>query len=121
MEIKIANNIIALHFGWDFLEQINNHFGFKVDAENDVEINTKSNGFPFMEMGLKSYDPISVVKVIQSATATEKSKPSKANIQKMVEEMLVTDPKAYKAFVDELNEEIKKDKLLQAMKNLQTK
>lgn len=117
MELKIGNKNYPLYFGWEFLEQVNNLFGFVVDV-NGIEINTRMNGFPFMEQGLESYDLIAVQKVIQSATATEKTTPSKANIRKLIEEKLYEGAEAYQEFVEALHSEIKKDKMLKALSEL---
>ena len=48
MQIKIANKEYTLYFGWEFLDQINNKFGLKVEAEGQ-DINTRSAGLPFMQ------------------------------------------------------------------------
>ena len=114
MEIKIANKNYTLYFGWDFLDKINYHFGVKVESEGQ-EINTRAGGMAFMESGLGMNDPITVVKVIQSATATESQKPSVVNIRKFVEGLLIDDQKAYKELVKELAEEIKKEPMLKAL------
>ena len=70
-----------------------------------------------MEQGLESKDPITVQKVIQAATSTEKSKPSVKNIRSFIEDLL-SDGKKYVEFVEELHEEIKKDKLLSAIQKM---
>lgn len=117
MQIKIANKNYSLYFGWGFLEDVNNRFGFILDIEG-ADVNTRSNGYPFMIQGLESYDPIAVMKTIQAATATEHNKPAKENIQKLIETKLTEGPKEYKTFVDEIKEEIKKEQWLQAYQNL---
>lgn len=116
MEIKIANKNYTLYFGWDFLDRINHEFGIVVESAGQ-EINTRTGGLAFLEVGLSSYDPIAVQKAIQAATNTETSKPSVVNIRKVIEEM-VQEPKEYKAFVDEMLAEIKKAPLLKAVANL---
>ena len=117
MQVKIANKEYTLYFGWEFLDQINNKFGLKVEAEGQ-DINTRSAGLPFMQSGLSSYDPIALVKVIQAGTATEPQKPSLINVRQFVEELLINKPKEYKEFVDELSNEIKKEPMLKAMDKL---
>lgn len=118
MEFKIANKDYTLHFGWDFLEQINALFGMKIEADGGVEINTRSNGYPFMIQGLESRDPVALQYVIQAATATEKSKPSKVNIRKAILELMQEDIELYKMTVDEILDEIKKDEVLQVIQRL---
>lgn len=112
MNTTIGSKDYTLHFGWDFLETINNLFGYVTDIEG-VSIETKMNGYPFMEMGLGAKDPIAVQKVIQAGTSTEKSKPSKVDIRKFIEDKLIDE--TYSDFVEELHQEIKKDKLLSAL------
>lgn len=114
MEFKIANKNYTLYFGWDFLDQINRHFGAKMEVEGQ-EINTNTGGLAFLEVGLASYDPIAVQKAIQAAISTESTKPSVINIRKAIEDKLISNPKEYKDFVDELRDTVKKDKFLQAI------
>ena len=114
MQIKLNGKDFELFFGWDFLEQVNNKFGFVMDVQG-VEINTRMNGYPFMEQGLQSYDPTAVVKVIQAGLSTERTQPSKDDIRDFVTEKMVQGKESYKEFVNGLLDEIKKDKMLKAL------
>ena len=113
MQITINKKVYDLHFGFDFLEEVNKYFGLVIDVEGQ-EVNTKSGGLNFMLNGLEQYDPIALIKTIRCATSTEKSKPSKADLEAHVMELLNDDEK-YDAFLDELLAEIKKSPLINAM------
>lgn len=120
MEIKIANKNYQLYFGWDFLEKINQEFGIKVDVDGQ-EINTRTGGLAFLNVGLEAYDPIAVQKAIQAATNTAPSKPSIVNIRKFIEDKIIKDLDGYKELTNELASEIKKDPLLKALDKLTNK
>jgi len=117
MDVKINNKEYTLHFGWDFLEFINDVRGAEIKA-NGQGINTKTAGLSFLEAGLESKDPTAVRDAIKAGLSTEKSKPSNEDVEDFVKQKLVKTPKQYKDFVEELHEEIKKEPMLKAIINL---
>lgn len=117
MQVKIANKEYTLHFGWEFLKEVNKKFGVTIE-QGGQEINTRQGGLAFMNAGLESYDPVTVIEVVKAATNTELQKPATVNIQEAVEEKLLSGSKEYKAFVDELKESIKKEPKLKALNEL---
>ena len=117
MQIKIANKEYTLYFGWEFLKEINKSFGITVE-QGGQEMNTRQGGLAFMNAGLDSYNPVAIIDIIKAATNTEPQKPATVNVQKAVEEKLLSGTKEYKAFVDELKDTIKKEPMLKALSEL---
>lgn len=117
MQIKINANEYTLHFGWSFLEEINNVFGVRVEVDGN-EMNTRAGGLTFLENGLERFDPITVAKAIKAGTNTYKNQPQFKDIQSYVEGILVKDSQEYVDLAKGILEEIKKEPMLKALNNL---
>lgn len=114
MQITIEKKDYSLYFGWDFLENVNESLGIEMEVGGQ-KINTRSAGLNFLQSGLSQYDPITLLKGLKAALATNEQKPSNKALKKWIQELLVDDPKKYKEFIDELSAEIKKEPMLQAL------
>lgn len=105
MVINVDGKEYELIFGWDFLEEVNKRMGISV---NGLEV--EQGGYIKLNSAVLTKDPISLVDIIQSATNTERQKPSKIGIQRFIEEKSIDG--TYSEFYDELYDEIKKQPLL---------
>lgn len=115
--MKLGKKELDLHFGWDFLAEVNETLGFEMDMEGQ-KISMRSGGMAFLQMGLSQYDPITLLKVIKAGLSTAKQKPSNEELKQSIEELMSESPDKYKAFVDELFEVIKKEPMLKALMEL---
>lgn len=115
--MKLGKKELDLHFGWDFLAEVNETLGFEMDMEGQ-KISMRSGGMAFLQMGLSQYDPITLLKVIKAGLSTAKQKPSNKELKQSIEELMSESPDKYKAFVDELFEAIKKEPMLKALMEL---
>lgn len=101
MNITIASKDYNLYFGLDFLEYCEDTGGMKMEG-----VNLGIGGFNMMYSKLEMFDPVTVLKVIQGATNTYKSKPSKADIEELLVDKIESD--SYEDFVEEILTELKK-------------
>lgn len=118
MKIKLNEKEFELHFGFEFLKEINNSMGVVIEVEGQ-EINTRTGGLTYLDAGLESYDPVSLIKAIKAGTCTLSSKPSTKDLERYVEDLLVTNTDEYVQLVEELKEEIKKQPMLTALSRVQ--
>lgn len=112
--MKLGKKELDLHFGWDFLAEVNDTLSFEMEVDGQ-KIPTRAGGMAFLQMGLSQYDPITVLKVIKAGLSTAKQKPSNEELKQLIEDLLAEGPDKYKAFVDELFEMIKKEPMLDAL------
>lgn len=110
MLVEIGGKEYTLLFSWGFLEEVNNRLGLSMETQGGGSIPLQQMGVLRLNSGLESRDVITLVHILQSATVTERQKPSKVDIQNFVEQLLI-DGK-YVEFYEELEEEIKKQPLL---------
>lgn len=99
MVIEIDGKEYELHFGWDFIETMNQLNGLVVEG---MHMNT--GGLFLLEGQLEMGDPIAVVKALQGGTSTYASKPSKKGLQKYIEQLMEKDE--YEDFLSGLLEQL---------------
>lgn len=108
MIVNIEGRDYNLIFGWDFLEEINKRIGI-----NQGALQLEQGGVIRLESAFMTKDPVTLIHIIQSATETERQKPSKKGIQKLIEGLLIEG--TYSEFYEELEEDIKKQPLLNSL------
>lgn len=120
MKITIKEKDYALHFGFDFFDEINRKMGVET-VVSGTAVNMRILGLTFLEQGLGAYDPVAVANTLIAGLNTTVRKPTNGEIKQHVEDLLVKSADDYIAFVDELNETIKKQPMLAAYTALQAK
>lgn len=104
MMIELDGKEYELHFGWDFIEVLNQLNGVVVQG---LEMNT--GGITKLVGQLDLGDPIAVRLAIKAGTNTYKSKPSTRSIEKFIEELIENDE--YDNFLEQLQDEFGKNPL----------
>lgn len=104
MMVEIENKEYELHFGWDFIEVLNELNGVVVQG---MAMNT--GGLTKLVGQLDLGDPIAVRLAIQAGTSTYASKPSKKGIEKYIEGLIEADE--YDSFLELLQKEFEKNPL----------
>ena len=110
MLVEIGGKEYTLLFSWGFLEEVNKRLGISMVTQDGGAIPLEQMGVLKLNSGLETRDVITLVHILQSATITERQKPSKVDIQNFVEKLLIDNK--YTEFYEEIEEEIKKQPLL---------
>lgn len=104
MNIKIDDVEYELHFGWDFIEYLNDKNGVVVEG-----LKMDTGGLTKLTGQLDLGDPIALRLAIQAGTNTLRSKPSKRGIEKYIEGLIESGE--YESFLQELQEKLEKNPL----------
>lgn len=102
MIVEIGGKEYELHFGWDFIEEINRINGVEVQG---MSMNT--GGVSMLDAQLSMNDPVALKKAIQAGTSTEKSKPSTKEIEDFIVELIEDEDEGkYDEFVGNLKKQL---------------
>lgn len=104
MMIEINGEKYELHFGWDFIEVLNELNGVVVQG-----LAMETGGLTKLVGQLDLGDPIAVRLAIQAGTNTYASKPRKRDVEKYIEELIESDE--YEDFLELLQKEFEKNPL----------
>lgn len=99
MIITINEKEYELHFGWDFIEEINKLNGVEVQG---MAMNT--GGVTMLDAQLEMNDPVAVKKAVKAGLSTAKSKPSIQEIEDYVVDMIERDE--YDDFLNNLKKKL---------------
>jgi len=108
MTIEINGKEYELYFGLDFIDGLNQLYGFE---SNGVKM--QLGGLKMLEAAMSMKDIVAIRKIIKAATETLKSKPSNRDIDKYIETRVIEEglDKIYAEF----ETEIKKQPFLNAL------
>lgn len=115
MQLEINGKEYPLHFGMDFIDEVEKVEGMKMEAEG-MEMNIGTGGMSKLNNKLASYHPSGLRTVIKAGTITERQKPSNAEINQYIEYLAETDD--YEDLFDEIVEELGKKPLVLKALNL---
>lgn len=79
MTLKIGNRDYELHFGIEFLREIDRDYEMKVERQG-VHIGL-GQGLAMVYTKLATYNPVAIYDVIKAGTITEQQKPSNKDIE----------------------------------------
>ena len=77
MNLTINGKEYALHFGMDFIDEVEKLEGMKMEAEG-VSLNMGTGGMALLNNKLASYHPSGLRTVIKAGTTTERQKDRKS-------------------------------------------
>ena len=117
MNLTINGKEYALHFGMDFIAEVEKIEGMKMEAEG-VSLNMGTGGMAMLNNKLASYHPSGLRTVIKAGTTTERQKPSNDDINTFIEEL--ADSEKYEQTFDEIVEELGKKPLVLKALNAKT-
>lgn len=101
MNIKINNKEYDLYFGFDFIDYINNNSSLSVQG---MQIGL--GGVQMLSLGITNKSPSTMRLIIKGATNTLNSKPSNADIEEYISDLIVANEydKVFDSLVQELGE-----------------
>ena len=109
MNLTINGKEYALHFGMDFIDEVEKLEGMKMEAEG-VSLNMGTGGMALLNNKLASYHPSGLRTIIKAGTSTERQKPSNDDINVYLEELAESDD--YEQTFDDIVEELGKKPLV---------
>lgn len=109
MILTINGKDYTLHFGMDFIDEVEKREGMKMEAQG-ATMNMGTGGMAMLNAKLSNHHPVGLRTVIQAGTATERQKPSKADIDKFIEDL--SDSDEYEYLFEEIIEELGKKPLV---------
>ena len=117
MNLTINGKEYALHFGMDFIDEVEKIEGMKMEAEG-VSLNMGTGGMALLNNKLASYHPSGLRTIIKAGTSTERQKPSNDDINIYLEELANSDD--YEQTFDGIVEELGKKPLVLRALNAKT-
>ncbi|WP_243343553.1 tail assembly chaperone [Anaerococcus sp. AGMB09787] len=101
MNIKINNKEYDLYFGFDFIDYINNNSSLSVQG---MQIGL--GGVQMLSLGITNKTPSTMRLIIKGATNTLNSKPSNADIEEYISDLIVANKydEVFDSLVQELGE-----------------
>lgn len=104
--VNIDGKDYELHFGWGFLEYVNNVYGVEQKGQK-----SQFGGMYILYTGSTLQDPHTLVHIIKAGTITERQKPSNKGITEFIEGLLEEEG-AYEELYSQIWNEIEKKPLL---------
>ena len=117
MKLTINGKEYTLHFGMDFIDEVEKLEGMKMEAEG-VSLNMGTGGMALLNNKLASYHPSGLRTIIKAGTITERQKPSNDDINIYIEEL--ADSGDYEQTFDDIVEELGKKPLVLKALNAKT-